>query len=128
MIVTLERQWIDGFGTPAEEAAISNLRRAYPKAAAAADQLLRQLATERSVRSPQDRRVQLYHPYRLTFYPALFNDHRGPNYPKGDLIDVTAHELRLGRHRYIMCEIGSVRTLDEALELCWEHLARYVIP
>lgn len=127
VIVSLERQRIDSFGSPAEAIFLANLRQAYPQSAAEADQLLQQLATERTIRAPRDRRVGLYYPYKLTFYPALFNDHRGPDYPKGDVIDVTAHELRLGRCRYIACEIGTVLTVDDALALCWEHMARYVI-
>ncbi|WP_454887943.1 hypothetical protein [Sphingomonas oryzagri] len=126
VIVTLERQRIDGHGSPVEASAIAHLRAEYPAQAEQADQLLRQIASEDRVRGPEARRVGLYAPYRLTFYPALFNEARGTAY-LGDGIDVTARELRTGRHRYIQCDIGTVPTLDDALSLCWEHLARYVI-
>ena len=99
---------------------------AYRRQAEDADQLLRQIATEEAVRPPSARRVGLYAPYRLIFMPALFNDRRGPRYPRGDVWDVAAHELRSG-HRYIVAELGSASTLDQAIETCWEHLARYVI-
>lgn len=129
MIVMLERQRIEGFGSAREAFALANLRMAYPQQAEEADQLLRQIATEDSVRPPSARRVGLYAPYRLIFMPALFNDRRGPHYPEGDVWDVAAHELRDERsgHRYIVAELGSASTLDHALETCWEHLARYVI-
>lgn len=126
-IVSLERQRIAGYGTPAEAMYIDNLRTAYPEVAKRADSMLSQISTERHIRQPQDRRVGIYFPYRLTFYPELFNKHRGPGYLDGDVIDVTAHELRLARRSYIMCDIGTVKTLDDALALCWEHMARYVI-
>lgn len=126
VIVTLERQRIDGYGSPLEASAIAHLRAEYPAQAEQADQLLRQIASESRVRDPQARRVGLYAPYRLTFWPAPFNEARGHDY-RGDAIDVTARELRTGRHRYIQCDIGTVPTTDEALALCWEHLARYVV-
>lgn len=126
VIVTLERLRIDGYGADWEAAAIAHLRRAYPREAEDADQLLRQLATERAVRPPAARRVSLYAPYALTFYPALFNDARGGERPTGDVIDIEARERR-GDHRYLMVDLGTVRTLDEALEACWEHYARYVV-
>ena len=126
VIVTLERLRIDGYGADWEAAAIAHLRRAYPREAEDADQLLRQLATERAVRPPYARRVALYAPYALTFFPALFNDHRGAGRMQGDVIDVEARERR-GDCRYVMVDLGSVRTLDEALEACWEHYARYVV-
>lgn len=50
VIVTLERLRIDGYGADWEAVAIAHLRRAYPREAEDADQLLRQLATERTVR------------------------------------------------------------------------------
>ncbi|BAI99019.1 hypothetical protein Sj15T_10160 [Sphingobium sp. TA15] len=127
VMLTLERQRIDGFGTAAEAAAIAHLRAEYPRQSEEADQLLRQIATERQIRSPSARQVGLYASYRLTFFPALFNEARGHGYPEGDAIDVTAYELRTGRHRYIQCDIVTVTTIDEALSLCWEHMARYVI-
>ncbi|VWX51079.1 hypothetical protein [Novosphingobium sp. 9U] len=126
-IVSLERQRIEGFGTPAEAMYIDNLRAAFPDAATRADAMLSQISTERQIRRPEHRRVGIYFPYRLTFYPEMFNKHRGPGYLDGDVIDVTAHELRLARRSYIMCDIATVKTLDEALALCWEHMARYVI-
>lgn len=128
VIVALERRRTEGLCTPAEAARLANLRDAYPTDAIEADQLLRQLGTEHHVRAPENRRVGIYAPYALTFFPALFNDHRGPDYPAGDAIDVTAFELRRRGRAYIMCNLGSVKTLDQALDLCWEHMARYVIP
>lgn len=127
VIVTLERQRLSGYGTPAEAVFLSNLRAAFPAPAEQADAILRQISTERQIRRPEHHSVDLYFPYKLTFFPELFNQHRGPDYPQGDVIDVTAHELRLQRSTYIVCDIGSVPTLDQALALCWEHMARYVI-
>jgi|GEM_PF-527802 len=127
-MLLMERLRIDGYGTPEQAIRIARLRSAYLAQAEDVDQLLRQLATETHVRSPDDRRVSLYAPYQLTFMPAMFNDRRGVHYPAGDVIDVRAHERRAGRCRYIACELGSVRTPDDALALCWEHMARYVIP
>lgn len=126
VMVTLERQRISGWGSPAEAAYIAHLRTAYPREAEQVDQLLRQIATEQEVRRPADRSVTLFAPYRLTFYPAMFNEARGIHFPKGDTVDVTAHERRTG-HRYIFCDLGSAPTVDDALEMCWEHMARYVI-
>lgn len=127
VLVTLERQRIHAWGSAAEAAYIANLRAAYPAQAEEADQLLRQINTEQEIRSATDRRVRLFAPYRLTFFPAMFNDERGSHFPKGDVVDVTAFELRTGRHRYIRCDLGSAVTPDDALEMCWEHMARYVI-
>lgn len=126
VLVTLERLRIDGYGADWEAAAIAHLRTAYPREAADADQLLRQLATERAVRPPDARHVSLYAPYALTFFPAMFNDQRGSDRLQGDVIDVEARERRGGR-RFVMVDLGSVRTLDDALEACWEHYARYVV-
>jgi hypothetical protein len=125
-IALLERRRIDGCGTPATATFITNLRAAFPAAAAHADAMLSQISTERQIRKPQDRHVGIYYPYRLTFYPDMFNKHRGPGYLEGDVIDVTAHEVRHGPRRYVMCDLGTVKTLDDALALCWEHMARYV--
>lgn len=126
VIVALDRLRIDGRATDRQLAAMAHLRRAYPREAADADQLLRQLANERHVRPPAARRVTLYAPYRLTFFPAMFNDLRGSDRPQGDVIDIEARERR-GERAYLMVDLGSVRTLDEALEACWEHHARYVV-
>ncbi|MDJ0277683.1 hypothetical protein QLH51_12835 [Sphingomonas sp. 2R-10] len=124
-MLLMERLRIDGYGTVGQAIRIAHLRAAYPTQAEEVDQLLRQLADEARVRSPADRHVGLYAPYRLTFIPAMFNDRRGIHYPKGDVIDVHAHEVRAGHCRYV--GLGSVGTPDDALALCWEHLARYVI-
>lgn len=126
VMVTLERQRVEGFGSAGEAMAIAALRQAYPSETDAVDQLLRQIYTENTARPPSARRVGLFAPYSLIFYPALFNDHRGTHYPKGDVIDVEARELRDGR-RYLLVGLGSVRTPDEALDICWEHYARYVV-
>ena len=126
VLVTLERQRVEGFGSAGEALAIAALRQAYPSEVDTVDQLLRQIYTERTARPPSARRVGLFAPYSLIFYPAFFNDHRGSHYPKGDVIDVEARELRDGR-RYYMVDLGSVRTTDEALDICWEHFARYVV-
>lgn len=126
VIVTLERLRIDGYGADWEAAGIAHLRHAYPREAEDADQVLRQLATERQVRPPDARRVALYAPYALTFFPALFNDPRGVDRLQGDVIDIEARERR-GSRRFVMVDLGSVRTLDDALEACWEHYARYVV-
>lgn len=126
-MLLMERLRIDGYGTVDQAVRIARLRAAYPAQADDVDQLLRQLATKTGVRAPADRRVGLYAPYRLTFMPAMFNDRRGIHYPPGDVINVQAHEKRAGRCRYIACELGSVATPDDALALCWEHMARYVI-
>lgn len=126
VIVTLARRAIDGRGTEQEMTALARLRRAYPREADDAEQLLRQLATEQTVRPPDARRVTVFAPYGLTFFPAMFNDVRGSDRLQGDVIDVEAREFRSGG-RYLMVDLGSVRTLDEALDACWEHHARYVV-
>lgn len=125
-MLVLERLRIDGFGTKAEAHAIQRLRAAYPDQAEEVDQLLRQIAAEKHLRSPADRRVRLYAPYRLTWMPEMFNAHRGSRFPKGDVWDVDAFERRQGE-RYIVVGIGSYTDSDAALAACWEYLARYVI-
>lgn len=127
-MLLMERLRIDGYGTAQQAVRIARLRAAYPTQADEVDQLLRQLATEARVRSSAGRRIGLFAPYRLTFMPTLFNDRRAVEYPAGDVIDVHAHERRAGHCRYIACDLGSVATPDDALALCWEHMARYVIP
>lgn len=126
-MLLMDRLRIDGYGTVEQAIRIARLRAAYPAQADDVDQLLRQLATETRLRAPGDRRVRLYAPYRLTFMPAAFNDHRGVHCPKGDVINVHALERRTGRCRHMICDLGSVPTTDDALALCWEHMARYVI-
>lgn len=126
VIIMLERLRIDGFGSPYEALGLAHLRAAYPAEAVAADAMLRQLAGERSVRSDRERQVTLFAPYQIIWMPAAFNEYRGALYPKGDCWDVAARERRPG-HRCVVVDIGSCPTLDQAIDACWEHLARYVV-
>ena len=130
--LALERKRIDGTATLAQTRMIANVRTAYPREAGDVDRLLHQIATERAVRAERDRRIGLYAPLSTGLYAGRLQrscrcDFTGRLDITGDVIDIEAHEFRLGYRHHIICPLGSARTLDDALETCWEHLARYGI-